>query len=77
MTLSETFLTLLLDDFDRHLTLKDVISSFYKDPRFPLVPTLDEIRQVIFDFPGPTVILIASGALQAREQECGLATDQD
>jgi hypothetical protein len=49
MALSELFVGLLLDGFDRHLTLKDVLSSFYKDPRFPLVPTLDEIRQVIFN----------------------------
>jgi hypothetical protein len=49
MALSEVFVALLLDSFDRHLTLKDVLSSFYKDPRFPLVPTLDEIRQVIFN----------------------------
>src|SRR6266446_3849758 len=43
----------LLDSFDRHLTLKDVVSSFYKDPRFPLVPSLDEIRQVIYDLLQP------------------------
>jgi hypothetical protein len=49
MALSEVFVALLLDSFDRHLTLKDVVSSFYKDPRFPLVPSLDEIRQVIYD----------------------------
>lgn len=47
--LSEMFLSLLLDSIDRHLTLKDVSSSFYKDPRFPLVPTLNEIRQVIYN----------------------------
>ena len=48
MALSEVFAAMLLDSFDRHLTLKDVVSSFYKDPRFPLIPTLDEIRQVIY-----------------------------
>ncbi len=59
MALSEVFVALLLDSFDRHLTLKDVLSSFYKDPRFPLVPTLDEIRQVVYnllqpaDYAGP------------------------
>jgi Protein of unknown function (DUF499) len=53
MSLSEVFVALLLDSFDRHLTLKDVLSSFYKDPRFPLVPTLDEIRQVIYDLIQP------------------------
>ncbi|MDQ6893719.1 MAG: DUF499 domain-containing protein [Acidobacteriota bacterium] len=54
MALSEVFVALLLDSFDRHLTLKDVLSSFYKDPRFPLVPTLDEIRKVIFNLLQPT-----------------------
>jgi hypothetical protein len=53
MALSEVFIALLLDSFDRHLTLKDVLSSFYKDPRFPLVPTLDEIRQVIHNLLQP------------------------
>src|ERR1019366_10655532 len=51
--LSEVFAAILLEGFDRHLTLKDVVSSFYKDPRFPLVPTLDEIRQVVFDLLQP------------------------
>jgi hypothetical protein len=53
MTLSEVFVALLLDSFDRHLTLKDVLSSFYKGPRFPLVSTLDEIRQVIYNLLQP------------------------
>ena len=39
---------MLLEGFDRHLTLKDVVSSFYKDPRFPLIPSLDYIRDAIF-----------------------------
>ncbi len=51
--LSEKYVALLLTGFDRHLTLKDVASSFYKDPRFPMVPTLDEIRKVIFDLLQP------------------------
>jgi hypothetical protein len=51
--LSEVVVSLLLDSFDRHLTLKDVASSFYKDPRFPLVPSLDEIREVIYDLVQP------------------------
>jgi len=53
MNLSEVFVALLLDSFDRHLTLKDVLSSFYRDPRFPLVPTLDEIRRVVYDLLQP------------------------
>jgi hypothetical protein len=52
--LSEIFAAILLEGFDRHLTLKDVVSSFYRDPRFPLVPTLDEIRQVIFNLLQPS-----------------------
>lgn len=51
--LSEVYVALLLDSFDRHLTLKDILCSFYKDPRFPLVPSLDEIRQTIFDLLQP------------------------
>ena len=52
--LSEKYVSLLLKAFDRHLTLKDVVTSFYKDPRFPLVPSLDEIRNVVFDLLKPT-----------------------
>lgn len=47
-TLSPLFLSALLDTFDRHLTPKDVVTSFYKDPNFPLVPGLDEIRSAMF-----------------------------
>lgn len=46
--LSEVYLAALLEGFDRHLTLKDVVSSFYMNPQFPLVPSLDEIRRVVF-----------------------------
>jgi hypothetical protein len=47
-SLGELYLATLLDAFSRHLTLKDIVSSFYKNPQFPLVPSLDEIRQAIF-----------------------------
>lgn len=47
-SLSEVYLAALLDGFDRHLTLKDVVSSFYNNPQFPLVPSLEEIRRAIF-----------------------------
>jgi hypothetical protein len=47
-SLGEVYLAALLDGFDRHLTLKDVVSSFYNNPQFPLVPSLDEIRRAIF-----------------------------
>lgn len=46
--LSEVYLAALLEAFERHLTLKDVVSSFYMNPQFPLVPSLDEIRRVVF-----------------------------
>jgi hypothetical protein len=46
--LSEEYVAMLLRSFSRHLTLKDVVASFYKNPRFPLVPNNDEIRNVIF-----------------------------
>lgn len=48
VTLSEKYVAILLDQFDRHLTPKDVVSSFYKDPRFPLVPSIEEIRSAVF-----------------------------
>jgi hypothetical protein len=47
--LAEQYLAMLLGGFDRHLTLRDVISSFYKNPRFPLVPSLEDIRAAIFN----------------------------
>jgi hypothetical protein len=47
-SLGELYLATLLDTFSRHLTLKDVVSSFYKNPQFPLVPSLEEIRRAIF-----------------------------
>jgi hypothetical protein len=47
-SLSEVYMTTILDRFDRHLTLKDIVSSFYKNPQFPLVRSLEEIRQALF-----------------------------
>ncbi len=47
-SLGELYLATLLDAFSRHLTLKDTVSSFYKNPQFPVVPSLDEIRRAIF-----------------------------
>jgi hypothetical protein len=51
--LGESYVATLLDGFDRHLTMKEVFTSFYKNPAFPLVPSLDEIRQVIYDLIQP------------------------
>jgi hypothetical protein len=47
-TLSADYLAALLQTFDRTLTPKEVVRSFYKNPAFPLVPSTDEIRRVIF-----------------------------
>ena len=46
--LDETYLATLLDRFDRQLTLREVRQAFYKDPDFPLVPSIDEIRRALF-----------------------------
>jgi hypothetical protein len=46
--LSATYLATLLDRFDRELTLREVRQAFYKNPDFPLVPSIDEIRQAVF-----------------------------
>ncbi|MEV4615082.1 DUF499 domain-containing protein [Kitasatospora sp. NPDC049258] len=47
--LSGVYLETLLDAFDRTLTPREVVQSFYKNPSFPLVPSTDEIRRVVFD----------------------------
>jgi hypothetical protein len=39
----------LLDTFDRALTPKEIVQSFYKNPSFPLVPSTDDIRRAIYD----------------------------
>lgn len=46
--LSEAYVAALLDTFDRHLTLKEITTSFYQNPAFPLVPSVAEIRRVLF-----------------------------
>ena len=46
--LNEKYLTTLLDRFDRQLTLREVRQAFYKNPDFPLVPSVDEIRRALF-----------------------------
>ena len=47
--LSADYLAALLDSFDRALTLKEVVQSFYKNPSFPLVPSTDDIRRAIYE----------------------------
>lgn len=51
--LSEEYVAFLLDGFSRHLTLRDIVSSFYKNPRFPRVPHIDDIRDVVFKLVQP------------------------
>jgi hypothetical protein len=47
--LTADYLATLLDSFDRALTPKEIVQSFYKNPAFPLVPSTDEVRRVLFD----------------------------
>lgn len=47
--LSAAYMATLLNAFDRALTPKEIIQSFYKNPTFPLVPSTDEVRRVLFD----------------------------
>jgi hypothetical protein len=47
--LSAHYLAALLDTFDRALTPKEIVQSFYKNPSFPLVPSTDDIRRAIYD----------------------------
>lgn len=47
--LSAGYLAALLDGFDRPLTPREVVQSFYKNPSFPLVTSTDEIRRVLFE----------------------------
>lgn len=49
MGLSPDYLAALLDAFDRALTPKEVVQSFFKNPSFPLVPSTDEVRRAIYD----------------------------
>ncbi len=46
--LTADYLATLLDTFDRALTPREIIQSFFKNPSFPLVPSVDEIRRVLF-----------------------------
>ena len=47
--LSAHYLAALLDTFDRALTPREVVQSFYKNPSFPLVPSTDDIRRAVYD----------------------------
>jgi hypothetical protein len=47
--LAADYLAALLDTFDRALTPREVVQSFYKNPSFPLAPSTDDIRRAIYD----------------------------
>jgi Protein of unknown function (DUF499) len=46
--LSPDYLATLLESFDRDLTPREIVQSFYKNPSFPLVPSTDEVRRALF-----------------------------
>lgn len=43
------YLAALLADFDRALTPREIVQSFYKNPAFSLVTSTDEIRRVLYE----------------------------
>ncbi|MEU8361056.1 DUF499 domain-containing protein [Nonomuraea sp. NPDC048882] len=47
--LAADYVAALLETFDRALTPRELVQAFYKNPSFPLAPSTDEIRRVIFD----------------------------
>jgi hypothetical protein len=47
--LAADYLSALLGDFDRTLTPREIVQSFYKNPAFPLVTSTDEIRRVLYE----------------------------
>lgn len=47
--LAAGYLAALLTEFERDLTLREVVQAFYKNPAFPLVSSTDEIRHVVYE----------------------------
>jgi hypothetical protein len=47
--LSGTYLRTLLERTPRALTLKEVTQQFYKNPAYPMVPSVDDIRRAVYD----------------------------
>lgn len=47
--LAATYVAALLETFDRQLTPREVVQQFFRNPSFPIVPSTDEIRRVIFE----------------------------
>ncbi|MFE2152540.1 DUF499 domain-containing protein [Streptomyces lavendulae] len=46
--LSGTYLKTLLNKIARDLTLKEIGQQFYKNPAFPLIPSVDDIRRAVY-----------------------------
>lgn len=47
--LGADYLAALLDQFDRPLTPREIVQSFYNNPSFPLVKSTDEIRRALYE----------------------------
>jgi hypothetical protein len=49
--LSGSFLTTVMGDDlrDRSYTVKEIVSRFWNDPRFPFVPSMAEVRKALFE----------------------------
>jgi hypothetical protein len=47
--LSGIYLRTLLERTPRALTLKEITQQFYKNPAYPMVPSVDDIRRAIYD----------------------------
>jgi hypothetical protein len=47
--LSGTYLRTLLERTPRALTLKEVTQQFYKNPAYPMVPSVDDIRRGVYE----------------------------
>ncbi|MBO4236828.1 DUF499 domain-containing protein [Pseudonocardia alni] len=47
--LASGYLAALLAEFDRALTPREVVQQFFKNPAFPLVTSIDEIRRVMYE----------------------------
>jgi hypothetical protein len=47
--LSGTYLRRLLAKMSRTLTLKEIGQQFFKNPAFPMVPSVEDIRRAVFE----------------------------
>lgn len=66
--LGASFLAALLSEFDRALTPREIVQSFYRNPAFPLVTSPDEIRRVLYELiTGDWELVDADGSRLAVE----------